>query len=264
MQRHRNRDGARHRDKSVTIAQRVLACVRTRGSCPGYLLVADRNNNRALIISPAKKVVWAPTASAAPTTPSSRPGYRSDHHERGVQRHADRGLAAHEAALWHYGHAGVPGSSPGYLNTPDDAYRLPNGDTTVADIQNCRDRLAPPRGRRRAHPRRELRARPAARLREPERRHAAPRRRPARHRDRRLDRPPRARRPPRLVDALAGRVPLRRAVAARTGACSSPRFTIPGRIVSVDRFGHVTGRSARRAGPIGSTSPRSRCACRTA
>ena len=40
--------------------------------------------------------------------------------------------------LWRYGHAGVAGSSPGYLNTPDDAYRLPNGTTTVADIQNCR------------------------------------------------------------------------------------------------------------------------------
>ena len=25
---------------------------------PGYLLVADRNNNRLLILSPAKKIVW--------------------------------------------------------------------------------------------------------------------------------------------------------------------------------------------------------------
>src|SRR5436190_1557650 len=40
--------------------------------------------------------------------------------------------------VWQYGHSGVAGSSPGYLNTPDDAYRLPSGITTVADIQNCR------------------------------------------------------------------------------------------------------------------------------
>jgi hypothetical protein len=40
--------------------------------------------------------------------------------------------------IWRYGHAGVAGSSPGYLNTPDDAYRLPNGLTVVADIRNCR------------------------------------------------------------------------------------------------------------------------------
>ena len=43
-----------------------------------------------------------------------------------------------KTALWRYGHDGVPGSSPGYLNTPDDAYRLRNGDTIVADIRNCR------------------------------------------------------------------------------------------------------------------------------
>src|SRR5207244_573106 len=37
-----------------------------------------------------------------------------------------------------YGHDAVAGSGAGYLNTPDDAYRLPNGRTTVADIRNCR------------------------------------------------------------------------------------------------------------------------------
>lgn len=40
--------------------------------------------------------------------------------------------------VWHYGHAGVTGKKPGYLNTPDDAYMLPNGVITVADIKNMR------------------------------------------------------------------------------------------------------------------------------
>src|SRR5207302_7189579 len=40
--------------------------------------------------------------------------------------------------LWSYGHAHVPGSSPGYLNQPDDAYLLRNGDIAVADAKNCR------------------------------------------------------------------------------------------------------------------------------
>ena len=40
--------------------------------------------------------------------------------------------------LWRYGHDAVPGSSPGYLDSPDDAYRLPDGDTTLADIKSCR------------------------------------------------------------------------------------------------------------------------------
>jgi outer membrane protein assembly factor BamB len=40
--------------------------------------------------------------------------------------------------LWSYGHPRAAGSAPGYLNTPDDAYLLKNGDITVADPKNCR------------------------------------------------------------------------------------------------------------------------------
>jgi hypothetical protein len=40
--------------------------------------------------------------------------------------------------LWSYGHVNVPGSSPGYLYTPDDAYLLPDGNRVVADVHNCR------------------------------------------------------------------------------------------------------------------------------
>ena len=42
------------------------------------------------------------------------------------------------AVVWRYGHSGIPGSSAGYLDAPDDAYRIANGITTVADIKNCR------------------------------------------------------------------------------------------------------------------------------
>jgi hypothetical protein len=37
-----------------------------------------------------------------------------------------------------YGHPNAAGSSPGYLNQPDDAFMLNNGDVTVADAKNCR------------------------------------------------------------------------------------------------------------------------------
>ncbi len=40
--------------------------------------------------------------------------------------------------VWSYGDYGHHGSGPGQLNSPDDAYPLPNGDITVADIFNCR------------------------------------------------------------------------------------------------------------------------------
>src|ERR1035437_8740049 len=40
--------------------------------------------------------------------------------------------------IWEYGHYDRTGRLPGYLNTPDDAYGLANGDVVVADIGNCR------------------------------------------------------------------------------------------------------------------------------
>jgi len=40
--------------------------------------------------------------------------------------------------VWRYGHVNAKGSAHGFLNTPDDAYLLPNGTVTVADAYNCR------------------------------------------------------------------------------------------------------------------------------
>lgn len=40
--------------------------------------------------------------------------------------------------LWRYGHVSVKSGARGYLNTPDDAYLLPNGLISVADAYNCR------------------------------------------------------------------------------------------------------------------------------
>jgi hypothetical protein len=48
---------------------------------------------------------------------------------------------------WHYGHANVRGSGPGYLSTPDDAYLLADGTRTVADVRNCRVLFISPAGR---------------------------------------------------------------------------------------------------------------------
>jgi len=40
--------------------------------------------------------------------------------------------------VWEYGHYDSLGSGPGFLNTPDDAYPLANGNVIIADIRNCR------------------------------------------------------------------------------------------------------------------------------
>jgi len=105
---------------------------------PGYVLIADRNNNRALIVSPSKRVVWQATGLRGPDDAFFTPGYRSvitnEEFNDTLTELALRG----KRAIWRYGHAGVAGAGPGYLNTPDDAYRLASGLTVVADIRNCR------------------------------------------------------------------------------------------------------------------------------
>ncbi|MDQ2910183.1 MAG: hypothetical protein M3R39_04095, partial [Actinomycetota bacterium] len=105
---------------------------------PGYVLIADRNNNRALIVSPSKQIVWQNDTLRGPDDAFFTPGYRSViTNEEFNDTLVELSLKG-QRRLWSYGHGGIAGSSPGYLNTPDDAYRLPSGITTVADIRNCR------------------------------------------------------------------------------------------------------------------------------
>jgi outer membrane protein assembly factor BamB len=117
----------------------VLGLPRVHSSTvPGYVLIADRNNNRILLVSPSKQVVWRDAKLRGPDDAFFTPGFRSViTNEEFNDTLVELSLKTH-VRIWQYGHAGVAGSSPGYLNTPDDAYRLPSGITTVADIQNCR------------------------------------------------------------------------------------------------------------------------------
>jgi outer membrane protein assembly factor BamB len=120
-------------------AQRVfhLAPVRP-GPLPGYLLIADRENNRALIVSPTKQVIWQATNLRGPDDAFFTPGFRSIITNEEFNDTLTELSIPGKQKIWRYGHDAVPGSSPGYLDTPDDAYRLPNGTTTIADIRNCR------------------------------------------------------------------------------------------------------------------------------
>jgi len=109
------------------------------GPVPGYVLIADRNNGRVLLISPARKrVVWRYTGLHDPDDAFFTPGYRQiSTNEEYDQTIKLLSLRKH-ALAWSYGHPGQPGSSPGYLSNPDDAYLLSNGLVMVADIRNCR------------------------------------------------------------------------------------------------------------------------------
>ncbi len=121
---------------------------------PGTLLIADRGNNRLIEVDAAKRIVWEFPRPGdlrpgqvflgpddAFFTPDGRAIITNQEEAQTLGRidyHAHR-------LTWQYGHVYLRGSAPGYLNEPDDAYQLPNGLVTVADIRNCRIVFISPR-----------------------------------------------------------------------------------------------------------------------
>lgn len=114
---------------------------------PTDVLIADRNNNRLIIVDPQGNIVWsfpkpgdlAPgqtfrTPDDAFFTPNGRDIIVTQEDNYVVSEVSLR--TGH--IVWRYGHPGVPGTGPNYLDNPDDAMMLPNGEIVLADIKNCR------------------------------------------------------------------------------------------------------------------------------
>jgi hypothetical protein len=114
-----------------------LAPVRSR-VLPGYLLVADRNNDRVILLAPDRRIVWQRTGFKQPDDAFFTPGYGGVITNEEFDDTLTQVSLRSKRLVWRYGHAGIPGRAKGYLDAPDDAYRLANGVTTVADIRNCR------------------------------------------------------------------------------------------------------------------------------
>jgi hypothetical protein len=119
----------------------------TRTGPAGFILIADRGNNRILVVDPRGTVVFLyPTP--ADLAAGRRLVFNDDTFvEPGGQalianeedNHAivEVRLADHSLRVL-FGHPGELGSDKTHLNTPDDAYTLPDGSFTVADAYNCR------------------------------------------------------------------------------------------------------------------------------
>jgi DNA-binding beta-propeller fold protein YncE len=123
------------------------------GILPANVLIADAGNNRVIEVTPDHRMVWEfprpgdlrPEESFVdPDDAFYTPGGRTiitneeDNHTIALIDYRSHKI------VWEYGHPGQPGSGPGYLNTPDDAYQLPDGSIVVADIKNCRILLLDP------------------------------------------------------------------------------------------------------------------------
>ncbi len=110
----------------------------------GYnVLIADRGNNRLIEVTPDKKIIWQHFFNVPAPGLGADDAFFTDGGKSVIVNLEEFQLIeiidyASKATLWRYGIAGKPGKKDGELNTPDDAYKLPNGNVIVADIRNCR------------------------------------------------------------------------------------------------------------------------------
>ncbi len=112
---------------------------------PGYLLIADRGNNRMLLVDSARHIYWRYPDGGHLAMPFvfDDDTFFGPKHDRVISNQEDQETIQvisfpSKKVLWRYGHVNVKSGAPGYLNTPDDAYLLPNGLVSVADAYNCR------------------------------------------------------------------------------------------------------------------------------
>jgi outer membrane protein assembly factor BamB len=124
------------------------------GPLPYPIIIADRANDRILEVTPDKRIVWqfpGPNGIQPPGakfgddddvffTPGGKTVITNEEHQ-GTIAEVDYYT---RQVIWTYGHYGVQRYGDGYLNYPDDAYRLPDGTTIVADIRNCRELFISP------------------------------------------------------------------------------------------------------------------------
>jgi hypothetical protein len=131
--------------QAVGSRSRARAVLHPPAPIPGYLLIADRGNNRMLLVDGSRRILWR-----YPAGPSTAMPFHFDDdtffgpsHDRIISNQEDQDTIQvisfpGRRVLWRYGHVNVRGGAPGYLNTPDDAYLLRNGLISVADAYNCR------------------------------------------------------------------------------------------------------------------------------
>ena len=139
---------------ALTIARRTVVHRRARaahpplvarGPIPGYLLIADRGNDRMLLVDNKKRVLWRYPGGGhlAMSFFFDDDTFFGPRFDRIISNQEDQDTIQivsfpGKHVLWRYGHVNVKSGAAGYLNTPDDAYLLANHLVSVADAYNCR------------------------------------------------------------------------------------------------------------------------------
>ena len=107
------------------------------------VLIADRGNNRVLLVSPNKQILWEYDFTGIRPGSGADDAFFADDGKSIIVNLEHQQIIqvidiASKTVSWQYGELGRRGAHPGQLDFPDDAYKLPNGDVMVADIRNCR------------------------------------------------------------------------------------------------------------------------------
>ncbi len=114
---------------------------------PGPLLIADRGNDRLIVVDPQGRITWEfpRPGDLAPGETFRVPDdafFTPDASEIIATQEDDFVITVIDVAthriVWRYGTPGVHGSGPNQLWNPDDALVLPSGHVLTADIKNCR------------------------------------------------------------------------------------------------------------------------------
>ena len=141
------------RDFSTPLSSSSLQPGSDPSVLPSAVLIADRTNNRLLVVNQQGEIVWE-----FPRPGDLVPGqtfllpddafFTPDGREIVVTQEDDFVISIIDVATHHivyrYGTPGQLGSGPNQLHNPDDAMQLPDGYLITADIKNCRVLLIAP------------------------------------------------------------------------------------------------------------------------
>ncbi len=114
---------------------------------PGNLLIADKANDRLIVVNPQGDITWQfpRPGDLAPGQSFRVPDdafFSPDGKLIVATEEDDSVISVIDVATHHityrYGTPGRPGSGPNQVHNPDDAIMLPNHDILAADIKNCR------------------------------------------------------------------------------------------------------------------------------